>query len=52
MFYGTIENNKPNGIGIILVDEWPVCYGNFVNGQLNGLGRVEQNRLMVLDGIF
>ena len=29
-----------------------MCYGNFVDGQLDGLGRVEQNRAMMLDGLF
>lgn len=51
-YFGALLNEKPEGYGIIFVDEWPVCYGYFEQGELNGLARVEENSLLVLDGFF
>lgn len=39
-FFGGMINGKPNGLGILFEDDWPVCYGNFVNGEFSGMGRV------------
>ena len=39
-YFGKINNGKPEGYGVVFVDEWPVCYGLFRDGEINGLARV------------
>jgi len=40
LYVGSLRNSKPHGLGIILIDEWPLCCGNFQDGELSGLGRI------------